>query len=65
MTVCDVIERELGLPVTEETALEDLPMDSLEFVDLLLSISNETGRSIPDSKVSELTTVGDIVRELA
>lgn len=63
MTVCEVIERELGQPVTEDTLLEDLPMDSLEFIDVLLAISNETGKSVPDEKVSSLMTVGDIVRE--
>lgn len=63
MTVCEVIERETGKPVTEETLLEDLPMDSLEFIDVLLAISNETGKSVPDAKVSSLTTVGDIARE--
>lgn len=63
MTVCEVIEREIGQPVTEDTLLEDLPMDSLEFIDVLLAISNETGKSVPDAKVSSLTTVGDIARE--
>jgi len=62
MTIEDVIERETGQVVNENTLLEDLNIDSLEFVDLLLAISNETGKSVPDSKVSELNTVGDIAR---
>lgn len=62
MTIEDVIERETGQVVNENTLLEDLNVDSLEFVDLLLAISNETGKSVPDSKVSELNTVGDIAR---
>lgn len=62
--ICAVIERETGKKVDEFTALEALPVDSLEFLDLMLAISTETGKSIPDAKMGSLTTVGDIAREL-
>lgn len=61
MTICEVIERETGQAVTEATPLEDLNTDSLEFMDLLLAISNETGKTIPDNRLGELHTVGDIM----
>lgn len=59
------IERETGRFVGANTKLQELNVDSLEFVDLLLAIANETGLSVPDDKVGDLQTVGDIVAELA
>lgn len=43
MTVCEVIERETGQHVTPDTTLDELNVDSLEFLDLMLAIKNETG----------------------
>lgn len=58
-----LIEVEVGHPVTEETTLDDLGTDSLEFINLTLMLSNEAGKSIPDDRLPELKTVGDLVRE--
>lgn len=63
--ICEVIERETGQPVTEDTLLEELPVDSLEFLNLLLVVSNETGRTVPDGRLGELHTVGDILKVAA
>ena len=60
MTVCEVIERETGLAVTPSTPLDAIPIDSLEFMELLLVISNETGRDI--TNLADLHTVADIVQ---
>lgn len=57
--VCAVIERETGQKVTEGTPLEELNVDSLEFLDLLLTL----GILIDGS--DKFQTVGDLVRELA
>ena len=62
MTILEVIERETGQQVTEATPLEDLNADSLEFMDLLLAISNETGMAVPDGQLGKLHVVGDIAR---
>lgn len=62
---CDVIERLTGQQVTLDTPLEELEVDSLEFLDLLLSLSEVAGKSIEDHKIGSLKTVGDLERELA
>lgn len=63
--VLAIIERETGQAVNEATPLEELPVDSLEFADLLLTISNETGKAIPDEQISHATKVGDLMRAFA
>lgn len=48
--------------VTMETKIvEDLGADSLEVVELLMALEDETGISLPDEVAMKLTTVGDIV----
>jgi len=56
-----VIERETGQKVSNSTPLDDLDLDSLEFIDLLSEVDKETGREIPQSLWGDLKTVGDIV----
>jgi acyl carrier protein len=63
----ELISEETGRPVAEieyTTKLEDLSIDSLDFVDLMLSIE-KCFKPIPKEKWGELDTVGDIVRALA
>jgi acyl carrier protein len=62
--VCAVIERETAQTVDESTRLDSLEVDSLEFVNLLLEVGNETGKEVPPEKWGDLHTVADIVREL-
>ncbi len=48
--------------ITTETNLqEDLEADSLDVVDLLMSIEDEFEVEIPDEEVESIKTVGDIV----
>lgn len=48
--------------VTMETKIvEDLGADSLEVVELLMALEDETGISLPDEVAMKLTTVADIV----
>ena len=63
--VCAIIERETGHAVTQETALESLDVDSLEFLDLLLVLGDAAGKAIKDERIGSIKTVGDIARELA
>jgi len=62
MTIEDVIaavEEETGQAVTPETKISDLGIDSLEFMDLILHVSNKCGE-IPDSAVPSIETVDDL-----
>lgn len=48
--------------ITAETTLqEDLGADSLDVVDLLMSIEDEFETEIPDEEVENIHTVGDLV----
>ena len=48
--------------ITVETALdEDLGADSLDVVDVLMSIEDTFSVEIPDEEIEKLHTVGDVV----
>ena len=47
---------------TETTLADDLGADSLDVVDLLMSIEDEFEVEVPDSEVENIKTVGDLVK---
>lgn len=63
--VCAVIERETGQKVTPETTLDELNVDSLEYLDLILTLEKESGKEIPVLSYRDLNTVGDMAKELS
>ena len=46
----------------ESDILEDFEADSLDVVDMFMSLEDEFGIEIPDEQVENLRTVGDVVR---
>ena len=46
----------------ESSITEDLGADSLDVVDLLMSIEDEFEVEVPDSEVENINTVGDLVK---
>ena len=49
--------------ITESTdIISDLGADSLDVVEMLMSLEDEYGITIEDEKVAEMKTVGDVVR---
>ncbi len=51
--------------VTMETnIIEDLGADSLDLVEMLMSIEDKLGINIPDEDVAKFKTVGDFVQYL-
>lgn len=48
----------------DSNIMEDLGADSLDIVELLMSLEDEFKVSIPDEKVSELKTVEQIVKAI-
>ena len=48
----------------ESDILEDFEADSLDVVDMVMSLEDEFGIEIPDEQVENLRTVGDVVRYL-
>lgn len=48
--------------ITMDTNIaDDLSADSLDVVELLMSVEDEFGVEIPDDKIEELKTVGSVV----
>ncbi len=63
--VSEIIARQLDVPVEsitmESKLIEDLKADSLDVVELIMDLENEFGIEIPDDKLPEIRTIGDIV----
>lgn len=55
----DVEEDKITL---ETNMVDDLGADSLDVVDLLMSVEDEFEIEIPDSDVENMKTVGDVVK---
>ncbi|QVK18853.1 acyl carrier protein [Mycoplasmatota bacterium] len=66
--VSEIVSTELSVSkdeITLETHLQnDLGADSLDAVELVMTIEEEFNVSIPDDAAQNLKTVGDIVRYL-
>lgn len=48
----------------ESEIVKDLGADSLDVVELLMTLEDNTGKTIPEDKVGDLKTVGDVVKLL-
>ena len=48
----------------ENDIVKDLGADSLDVVELLMTLEDSTGKTIPDDKVANLKTVSDVVNLL-
>jgi acyl carrier protein len=55
----DVEESEISM---ESSLVEDLKADSLDLVDLLMSLEDEFDVEVPDEEIENVKTVGDLVR---
>ena len=63
--VAEIISEQLNIPqekvTLESDIIKDLGADSLDVVELLMTLEDTTGKTIPEEKVTEVKTVGDIV----
>ncbi len=66
--VCKALAEQLGIPQSkitlESDIVKDLGADSLDVVELLMTLEDNTGKTIPEDKVADCKTVGDIVNLL-
>jgi len=62
--VAEVIAEQLGISkdtITKEAnVLEDLGADSLDIIEMLMTLEEEYGITIPDEKINQVKTVGGI-----
>ncbi len=63
--VVKALSEQLNIPQDkikpEHDIVKDLGADSLDVVELLMTLEDNTGKSIPEDKVSDFKTVKDVV----
>ena len=66
--IAEMLAEQLGIAKSKVTLesriIEDLGADSLDVVELLMTLEDETGKTIPDDQVTTIKTVGDLVNVL-
>ncbi len=60
--VVDQLDVDAGDVTVDSSIIDDLGADSLDIVDLVMSIEEEFDVEIPDEEVENIKTVGDIVK---
>ncbi len=66
--IAKTLAEQLGISVgeikPESEIVKDLGADSLDVVELLMTLEDNTGKTIPEDKVGDLKTVEDVVKLL-
>ena len=60
--LCDQLDVDAKDVTMEASITEDLGADSLDIVDLVMSLEEDIDIEVPDEEVESIKTVGDIVR---
>ena len=60
--ICDQLDLEEDKVTMDSDIKEDFEADSLDVVDLVMSIEDEFGLEVPDDQIENFRTVGDVVR---
>ena len=60
--ICDQLDLEEDKVTMDSDIMEDFEADSLDVVDLVMSIEDEFGLEVPDHQIENFRTVGDVVR---
>ena len=60
--ICDQLDLEDDKVTLDSDIMEDFEADSLDVVDLVMSIEDEFGLEVPDDQIENFRTVGDVVR---
>ena len=59
---CDQLELDEDKITLETNLLDDLGADSLDVVDLVMSIEDEFEMEVPDEEIEKMKTVADVVK---
>ena len=60
--ICDQLDLEEDKVTMDSDIMEDFEADSLDVVDLVMSIEDEFGLEVPDDQIENFRTVGNVVR---
>ena len=58
----DQLDLEADTITMESDIVDDLEADSLDVVDLVMTIEDEYGLEVPDDQIENFRTVGDVVK---
>lgn len=62
--LAEQLDAEAGSITADTKLVEDLGADSLDVVDLVMTLEDEFDMEIPDEDIENVRTVGDIVKYL-
>ena len=60
--LCDQLDLEEDKVTMDSDIVEDFEADSLDVVDLVMSLEDEFGIEIPDEETDKIKTVGELVQ---
>ncbi|MBD5093617.1 MAG: acyl carrier protein [Subdoligranulum sp.] len=60
--ICDQLDLEEDSITMDSDIMEDFEADSLDLVDLVMSLEDEFNMEVPDDQIENFRTVGDVVR---
>jgi len=60
--ICEQFELDEKMVKMDSNIVSDLGADSLDVIDLAMSIEDEFDMEVPDDEIGSIKTVGDIVR---
>ena len=58
----DQLDLDMAKITMESDIVDDLEADSLDVVDLVMTIEDEYGLEVPDDQIEAFRTVGDVVK---
>lgn len=62
--LAEQLDAEAETITLESSLVDDLGADSLDVVDLVMTLEDEFDMEIPDEDITEVRTVGDVVKYL-
>lgn len=60
--ICDQLDLEPENVSEDSLIIEDLGADSLDIVDIVMTIEEEFNVEVPDDAIEQIRTVGDVVK---
>ena len=60
--ICEQLEVDEDLVTMESNIMDDFDADSLDLVDIVMSVEDEFEVEIPEDAVEKIKTVGDVVK---
>lgn len=60
--ICEQLEVDEKKVTMESSLIDDLGADSLDLIDLVMSIEDEYDVEVPDDMIENIKTIGDVVK---